>query len=84
MLVSEVEDLEDVIGKTVRVTTKIAGVPSGTEGKVVRYGYNSEPYTRGTALQWIVVDWFTRVIPPVMNVFTRGSDSDETVQLELV
>ena len=84
MLVSEIEDLREVMGKGVRVNRGVDRSDEGTEGRVVNYGYESEPYTRGRSAQWLTVEWYVDLSLGAFAVFKRTKDGDQTSILELV
>jgi hypothetical protein len=84
MLVSEIKDLSDLIGKKVRTTQTFYDVPGGTEGKVVGYGYSSEPYSRNNTHQWIMIEWGIRSNGGLMAEVGRDAGFDETQWLEMI
>ena len=84
MMVSDVDDLQSVMGKRVRTNTVMKNIDEGTEGRVVNYGYESEPYTRGRSAQWITVEWYVDLNLGAFAVFKRTKDGDQTDILELV
>ena len=84
MRVSEVKDLRDMVGKKVRLREDSKGVPAGTVGKVVSYGYHAPPPSRDFDSEWITIDWVDRKEKPIFHIVERSVGDDRTRLLEMI